>query len=321
MSQLSLDLYKDLYLIRRSEEYIIKHYEEDDMKTPMHMSMGQEAVSVAICCALNPDDQIFGSYRSHAAFLAKTQDTDRFFAEMYGKTTGTARGKSGSMHLAAPELGHMVSSAVVASCLPLALGAGFASKRQNTGKVAVVFFGDGAQDEGVFWESINVASLMKLPVVFVCEDNDLAQHATKGMRQSYKSIIDIVSQMDFGVYDCNTTDIESMYQMADEAVRSARETFKPSFFRVECFRYLEHVGIYQDFDAGYRTRESFEDWQKSDSVVLQRKKLVSDGYSEADIQGHEKNIDQRIEASISLAMSADFPENEELYTGVFFEEN
>jgi pyruvate dehydrogenase E1 component alpha subunit len=201
------------------------------------------------------------------------------------------------------------------------LGAGFASKQQKAGRVAVVFFGDGAIDEGVFWESINVASLMKLPVVFVLEDNDLAQHSTKSMRQSYKSIMNIVSQMDFGVYDCDTTDIEPMYQMADEAVRSARETFKPSFFRVECFRYLEHVGIYQDFDSGYRSRESFEDWKKGDSVVLQRKRLISNGYSEADIQGHEKIIDQRIEASISLAMSADFPENEELYTGVFFEEN
>ena len=240
---------------------------------------------------------------------------------MYGKTTGTARGKSGSMHLAAPELGHMVSSAVVASCLPLALGAGFASKRQNAGKVAVVFFGDGAQDEGVFWESINVASVMKLPVVFVCEDNDLAQHSTKSMRQGYRSIIDIVSQFDWGVYDCETTDVESMYQMADEAVRSARENFKPSFFRVQCYRYLEHVGIYPDFDAGYRTRESFEEWRKSDSVTLQRQRLIDNGYSEADVQQHEKTIDQRIEASIDLAMRADFPENGELYTGVFFEDN
>jgi TPP-dependent pyruvate/acetoin dehydrogenase alpha subunit len=321
MSQLSLDLYKDLYLIRSAEEYIIKVYEDDDMKTPMHMSMGQEAASVAICRALRPDDQIFGSYRSHAAFLAKTNDTDSFFAEMYGKTTGTARGKSGSMHLAAPEQGHMVSSAVVASCLPLALGAGFASKQQNAGRVAVVFFGDGAVDEGVFWESINVAALMKLPVVFVCEDNDLAQHSTKSMRQGYKSIIDIVNQFDFSVFDCDTTDVEPMYEMATEAVRSARENFRPSFFKVQCYRYLEHVGIYQDFDAGYRTRESFEDWNKNDSVSLQRQRLIANGYSESDIQQQELAIDQRIEASMSLAMESDFPGTEELHTGVFFEEN
>jgi pyruvate dehydrogenase E1 component alpha subunit len=187
--------------------------------------------------------------------------------------------------------------------------------------VAVVFFGDGAVDEGVFWESINVASLMKLPVVFVCEDNDLAQHSTKSMRQGYKSIIDIVSHFECSVYDCDTTDVEPMYQMADEAVRSARESFRPSFLRVQCYRYLEHVGIYQDFDAGYRTRESFEEWNKHDSLALQRQRLIDDGYPESDIQQHELAIDKRIEASMDLAMKSDFPDVEELHTGVFFEEN
>src|SRR4051812_31092675 len=108
-----------LYLIRRSEEYIIKHYPENDMKTPMHMSMGQEAIPTAICHALGEGGQVYATYRSHATFLAKTADTDQFFAELYGKVTGCSRGKAGSMHLVSPEKGHLSSSAVVASCIPV----------------------------------------------------------------------------------------------------------------------------------------------------------------------------------------------------------
>ena len=170
----AIQLFKSLFLARRSEEYIVKHYPENLMRTPMHMSMGQEFVPVGVCAALEGKADVFASYRSHAAFLAQTHDTDRFFSELYGRTSGTGEGKGGSMHLAAPDQGHMLSSGVVATQIPVAVGAAFANLQLGTGRTAVAFFGDGAADAGVFWESINSAVLFRLPVMFVCEDNGYA---------------------------------------------------------------------------------------------------------------------------------------------------
>jgi len=316
VSKLSFGLYKKLYTIRRAEELIVEHYPEDEMKTPMHMSMGQEAIPVGVCQALTPEDQIFASYRSHAAFLAKTEDTDGFFGELYGKQTGTARGKAGSMHLAAPDQGHLCSSAIVASCIPLAVGAAFANKQRRNGKVCCVFFGDGALDEGVLWESLNVACVMKLPVLFVCEDNHFAVHTPTRMRQGYKSITDIIGRFDCNVFQEDTTDVEAIYRLALSALESIG---KPAFLHLKCYRYLEHVGILEDFNAGYRSKLEFDAWYKRDCLAVQRKRLLADGYSEEDIISAEKLIDEQIANSIRQARAASFPKPEELYRGVFHE--
>ena len=321
MNELSFDLYKKLYMARRAEEFIIKHYPEDEMKTPMHMSMGQEAISVGVCHALGLEDQVLTSYRSHAAFLARTEDLDRFFAELYGRESGTAQGKAGSMHLAAPDKGHLCSSGIVASCIPVAVGVAFANKRKRNGQISCAFFGDGALDEGAFWESLNVASLMKLPVLFVCEDNGFAVHTPTHMRQGYKSITDIVSRFECNVFQEDTTDVEIIYRLALDAIKSIRTTNKPAFVYLKCYRYLEHVGIYEDFDAGYRSKTEFNEWYKQDCLALQRKRLVAVGYAEPDILCAERLIDERIKSAIKRAREAPFPKPEELHRGVFHEEN
>lgn len=321
MNELSFDLYKKLYMARQAEESIIKHYSGDEMKTPMHMSMGQEAISVGVCHALGPEGQIFASYRSHAAFLAKTEDTDRFFAELYGRESGTAQGKAGSMHLAAPDKGHMVSSAIVASCNPVAVGAAFANKQKGNGRIACVFFGDGALDEGVLWESLNVACIMKLPVLFVCEDNSLSVHTPTHMRQGYKSITDIVSQFECHVFQEDTTDVEIIYRLTLDAIESIKATGKPTFLHLKCYRYLEHVGIYEDFDAGYRSKGEFIEWYRRDPLVLQRKRLIGNGYAEVDVRHAEMLINEQIKRSIKRAREASPPKPEELYRGVFHETN
>lgn len=321
MNELSFDLYKKLYMARQAEESIIKHYPGDEMKTPMHMSMGQEAISVGVCHALGPEGQIFVSYRSHAAFLAKTEDTDRFFAELYGRESGTAQGKAGSMHLAAPDKGHMVSSAIVASCNPVAVGAAFANKQKGNGRIACVFFGDGALDEGVLWESLNVACIMKLPVLFVCEDNSLSVHTPTHMRQGYKSITAIVSQFECHVFQEDTTDVEIIYRLTLDAVESIKATGKPAFLHLKCYRYLEHVGIHEDFDAGYRSKAEFIEWYRRDPLVLQRKRLIGNGYAEGDVRHAEMLINEQIKRSIKRAREASPLKPEELYRGVFHETN
>jgi pyruvate dehydrogenase E1 component alpha subunit len=174
MLELNKTLYKKIYLLRRAEEGIRAHYHENDMKTPMHMSLGEEAVAVGVCHAIGDEGQAFSSYRSHAIFLAKTSDTDAFFAELYAKETSALKGRCGSMHLASPKHGFLGASAIVASQIPVAVGVAFGNKILKNGKIVATFFGDGAVEEGVFWESLNASCLKKLPVFFVYEDNEFA---------------------------------------------------------------------------------------------------------------------------------------------------
>lgn len=318
-NRLSLELYRKLYTARRAEEFIIKYYPEDDMKTPMHMSMGEEAIAVGVCHALGLENQIWTSYRTHAAFLAKTEDTDKFFAELYGKVTGTAAGKAGSMHLADPSKGHMAASAVVASVLPSAVGMAFANRSIGNGHISCVFFGDGALDEGVFWESLNLACVMRLPVLFVCEDNRLAVHTSTHIRQGYDSITDVVSRFSCTVIEEDTTDVERIHDLTKQAMDTIRTNDGPVFLRLQCYRYLEHVGIAEDFDAGYRSESEYEAWRERDCVALQRERLIEQGLSPADVQQAESLIDDQILASIKQAQEAPFPQPQELYRGVFHE--
>jgi len=320
MKTLGLELYSKLYTARRSEQRIMEDYSQDEMKTPMHMSMGQEAIPAAVCQALNPDDQIYVTYRSHAAFLSKTNDIERFFAELFGKETGTAQGKAGSMHIADHTKGHMCSSAIVASCVPVAVGASFVHKQRKSGRIACVFFGDGAVDEGVVWESLNVACAMQLPTLFVCEDNNLAVHTASHVRQGYKSLGDVLRGFDCSVFESDSTDVEVLYQTATEAIAAIRTTGRPSFLHLKCYRYLEHVGINEDFDAGYRSREEFEEWHKRDSLDTQRKRLVDAGLKDA-VELLEAEINERIDRSIQKARGAAFPKIEALYQGVFYEKD
>ncbi|MBN2316084.1 MAG: thiamine pyrophosphate-dependent dehydrogenase E1 component subunit alpha [Sedimentisphaerales bacterium] len=313
---LNLDLYQKLYLIRKSEEKIVEHYFDDEMKTPMHMSMGSEAVSVGVCHALGPESQVFGTYRSHALYLAKTGDTDDFFAEMYGKETAFLKGVGGSMHLCAPKDGFMGTSAIVASAIPVAVGAAFADKRLNNKKTVAVFFGDGAIDEGVFWESLNAACLMYIPMLFVCEDNGLAVHTPAHQRHGYDSIAEVVSTFHCHVFQDKTTDPGRIYELSCKAMEKSRATQQPSFLHLKYYRYLEHVGVNEDFDAGYRSKDEFEEWLKVDPVRLQRTKLQELGWDEREIRTLEKGVEEQIDSSLTRAQKAPLAENSAVYTGV-----
>lgn len=315
----SLELYLNMYRIREAESLIIKHYPDDEMMTPMHMSTGQEAIAVAICNAIGSEGQIFGSYRSHAIFLAKTKDVDRFFGEMYGKVNGTIDGKGGSMHLASPEDGLMCSSAIVASSIPLAVGAAHANKQQLNEKIACAYFGDGAVDEGVFWESLNAACVMQLPVMFVCEDNGYAVHSRPEDRQGFNSLADVVSNFDCNVYTDDSYDVEAIYSVASEAADSIKSTGKPGFLHIKTYRYLGHIGIDDDFDVGYRTKEEFKTWFDRDSIKIQRDRLLSNGVTEEILASEEQEVVESLTAAIQNAKDASFPSPDMLYTGVFNE--
>ena len=277
MKNRNIELYRIMYLIRMVEEKIRVHYPDDEMKTPVHLCIGQEAIVAGVTHALKPEDQAFGTYRNHGIYLAKTEKTDQFFGELFGRATGEFRGKAGSMHLSAPASGFMGSSAVVGTTIPVALGCAFVNQQKNNGKLTAVFFGDGATDEGVFWESLNFASLKKLPLMFICEDNDLAIHSKASERQGYNSITDIVSKFDCHVLKSESTDPEVIADLAGQAAEHIHQKKGPVFCHFKYYRYLEHVGINEDFHFGYRSRDEFEKWNSVDPVKIQRTKLLKDG--------------------------------------------
>lgn len=314
--RLHLELYRTMYLIRAAELLIQKHYGQDEMKTPMHMSMGQEAIVAGVCGALKPHDQVLGTYRSHGLYLAKTGETDRFFGEMYGKVSGPSGGKAGSMHLFAPESGLICTSAIVASHIPVAIGAAFANKATGRDRVVAVFFGDGAVDEGAFWESFNMACLKKLPVLFVCEDNGYAVHTPADERHGYQDIGAIAAQFDCHVLASASTDVHVIYELTYEALKATAEDERPSFLHLKYYRYLEHVGVNQDFGAGYRTREEFEAWQAVDPLRVQRARLAA-MIGEDEIRGLEAQVDEQVQRSREKAQAAPFPERSSLCEGVF----
>ena len=316
MSDLGMALYRDMFLCREAEEAICREYMSDVMKTPMHMSMGGEAIAAGICRALGVQDQLVGTYRSHAIYLCRTGETDLFFAEMYGKATGMAHGKGGSMHLSAPEAGLISTSAIVASGIPVAVGAAFANRRQGNGKVVAVFFGDGAVDEGVFWESLNAACLWKLPVLFICEDNGLAVHTPKEVRHGYSDLSEIVAQYRCSVFRDDTTDVERIHDLAGQAIRAIVTDGRPAFLHLRYYRYLEHVGVCEDFKAGYRNRAVFDRWQAHDPVHLQRDRLLARGLN-TELDLLEQQVREQVKTSIQRAEAAPYPEPSDLYQDLF----
>lgn len=315
MKDLNIELYRKLYLIRKAEDAVRRDYANDKMKTPMHMSTGGEAICAGVCHALADTDQIMGTYRSHGIYLAKTGETDRFFAEMFGRATGMAKGKAGSMHLTAPDSGLICTSAIVGTTIPVAVGAAYANRQQSNGRIVAVFFGDGAIDEGVFWESVNSACVMKLPVLFVCEDNDIAVHIPGKDRHGYQSISAVMERFDCSVFSSDSTDTEVIHNLTKDALEAIRESGRPSFMHLKYFRYLEHVGINEDFNQGYRDRSEYDKWRARDPLDTQRSKLLK-WCKEEEVQAIEIEITARIEQSVKNADLAPFASPNALYEDI-----
>jgi len=308
-------LYYSLYRIRRVEEEIADIYPTDKIKSPVHLSIGQEAVSVAVCDALNRDDIVFGSYRGHALYLAKGGDLKGMIAELYGKIDGCAKGKGGSMHLVDIDNGIMGTSAIVATTIPDAVGYAYALKYQRKDSIVVSFFGDGAVEEGVFYESINFAALKHLPIIFICENNSYAIHTHQLKRQSVANICERVVSFGIKAERINDNDVLSLRERISSNIESLRngET-GPLFFECMTYRWREHVGPNEDFNLGYRTREEAESWIQNDQVERIGKMLETEQQTKI-----EKEVEEEIREAFAFAEKSPFPEASELYTDVFKE--
>jgi TPP-dependent pyruvate/acetoin dehydrogenase alpha subunit len=309
MNELHHALYRSMYRIRRVEEEVIRAYPTDKIKSPVHLSIGQEPVSVGVCEALRPDDVVFGTYRSHALYLAKGGDLRRMVAELYGKVTGCARGKGGSMHLVDVVAGVMGGSAVVGTTIPQAVGYALALKLQGKNAMVASFFGDGAMEEGAFHESMNFAALRKVPILFICENNLYAIHSRLLDRQPLDNICERARAYGMPAERIEGNDVERIYAR----VRQWRqEGTGPRFLECMTYRWKEHVGPNEDFHAGYRSYAEARPWIEQDPI--KRIGAMLDTFL-------REKIDAEVEAesaeAIAFAEQSPFPTPGELYTDLF----
>lgn len=299
-------LLRDSLRIRMVEEKIIELYPTDQIQSPVHLSIGQEAVAVGVCSNLNASDWVFINYRGHAFYLAKGGPLPEFFAELMGKIGGISKGKAGSMHLASPENGVIGASAVVASTISHAVGSALAAKIQGQkNRVFISNFGDGAMEQGVFFESLNFAALHQVPVLFLCEDNGLAVHTPLSDRQSF-NLEKLVGT--FGIQYFNIADGYDPQKVSDlskEPIDIVREKQIPVFLRVQTARYKEHVGPGEDFGAGYRSEEDINKWKALDPLI-----------NNPNLEKFKEEISAEINEALDFAYKSAVPTREELLTDV-----
>jgi TPP-dependent pyruvate/acetoin dehydrogenase alpha subunit len=305
-------IYRSLRLIRRVEEEIARIYPTDKIKSPVHLSIGQEAISVGVCDVLRSDDAVSPTYRGHAAFLAKGGSVRAMMAELFGKATGVSGGKGGSMHLI--DMPHNVigTSAVVGTTIPIALGFALAFKRAQTDRVVATFFGDGATEEGVFAESLNFASLHKLPVLFVCENNFYAIHTPITKRWATQRLCERVDTYGIPAYQIDNGDVIALRALAADVIAHVRHGAGPIFLECRTYRWREHVGPNEDFEAGYRPRTELMPWIENDQVERIGNMLAKECRKEIDA-----GVEQEIADAVEFAESSPFPEIEALYTDVY----
>jgi Pyruvate/2-oxoglutarate dehydrogenase complex, dehydrogenase (E1) component, eukaryotic type, alpha subunit len=238
-----VSLYKKILRIRKIELKISQEYSKGNMRCPVHLSIGQEAPAVGICSNLNFDDQLLSSHRSHAHYLAKGGNLKKMISEIYGKITGTAKGKGGSMHLSDLKAGIVASVPIVGSTLPIATGIAWSNKLRKKKNIVVIFFGDGATEEGVFQESLDFASLHNLKILFVCENNFYSVYSSLKYRQNKKrNLISFAKALGLDTYKIEGNDVNKISLSSKKIIKNIKKKNKPAFIMLDTYRWLEHCG-------------------------------------------------------------------------------
>ncbi len=305
-------IYRDLRRIRRVEEKIIEVYSSDKVKSPVHLSIGQESVAVGVCAALEPQDIAFGTYRGHALYLAKGGDMRRMIAELYGKVDGCARGKAGSMHLVDMSVNMMGTSAIVATSLPLAVGYAFALKARKEKAIVVCFFGEGAMDEGVAYESLNFAALRKLPVLFVCENNQYAIYSHVRDRMPHGDPCARARSFNIPTERIERGDTLAIRDASAKAAAAIRAGEGPQFIECMTYRWRDHVGPDEDRKWKYRPDEELDAWIRNDEVAR-----VGAMLDDATRQRIDAEVEAEVTDAFAFADASAFPGGEELDQYVF----
>ena len=300
----SIELYACMQRIRLVEEAISTRYVEQEMRCPVHLSIGQEAAAAGVCLALETRDKVFSTHRSHAHYLSKGGDLRKMLAEIYGKATGCIGGRGGSMHIMDLDVNMVASIPIVGSCIPLAVGSALADSLDGRDDVSIAYLGDASVEEGVFHESANFAKLRDLPVLFVCENNLYSVYTQLHERQPDRPITSLAEAHGIPTYHCDGNDVEEVYRSTLNALKNARSNKGPSFLLLDTYRWLEHCGPNFDNDIGYRTEVEFRIWKNRDPVILYKKNLLKKG-----ILTEEGNVELKCEIQKEITAAFDFAKN------------
>jgi TPP-dependent pyruvate/acetoin dehydrogenase alpha subunit len=307
-----INLLTEILYIRLVEETMAAKYSEQEMRCPVHLSVGQEAAAVGVCQALKQTDRVFSTHRCHAHYLAKGGDLKAMISEIYGKATGCIGGRGGSMHLTDPAKGMIASVPIVASSIPLAVGSALADKIDTADRVSVTFFGDASVEEGVFHESANFASLNKLPVLFVCENNLYSVYTPLRRRQPSRPLTDLALAHGMASFHADGNDVEAVLKITLEASQYARTGKGPVFLVLDTYRWLEHCGPAYDNHIGYRTEAEFLEWKARDPLERLKLKLMTSGeLNEQSFNEIKNKLQKTINQAFDFAKSAPLPDPSE----------
>ena len=312
-------LLREMIRIRTVEETLADLYPEGEMRTPTHFSIGQEAVAVGVCAALRRDDVVYSGHRCHAHYLAKGGSLAGMVAELYGRDTGCARGRGGSVHLNDAEAGFIAASAILGQTMATAVGSALAFRMDGVDRVAVTFFGDGTVEEGIFHESLNFAVVKKLPVLFVCENNGYSTHTPLPVRQP-ASVPIHVRAGSYGMPSSRVdgNDVFAVFAAAHQAVEACRRGGGPSFLECVTYRWREHVGPLWDYDQGYRTKAEVDEWVGRCPIARATRRVCDDGLSTADeIDGMTRESRDEVNRAVASAKAAPFPDVQNLTAGTY----
>ncbi len=313
-----LALYRELLNIRRTEEQLAKSYAGGLVHGACHTYVGEEAIAVGVCAHLRPDDAVFSTHRGHGHALAKGVPPHEVIAELYGRQTGCSRGRGGSMHLFSPEMGMMGTSGIVGPCILQATGAGYSFKLLKTDRVGVAFFGDGAANNGAFHEGLNLASIYKLPVIYVCENNLYATEVPFAHSAGHTDVGDRGYAYGIPSVIIDGNDVLAVYEAAGEAVRRARAGDGPTLIEGKTYRTRAHAEGMRE--SGYRSQEEIDAWKARDPIKLFHEYVISERIASGEeLEIIESEVQARVEAAAEFAKNSPWPDPATAMTHVYSE--
>ncbi len=319
-SKKAAEFLSKMLLIRQTELKIEELYHFEEMKTPVHLNLGQEAVSAGVCMHLNREDAIFSNHRSHGHYLAKGGSLKELIAELYCRETGCSKGRGGSMHLIAKDVGHWGSSSIVAGATPHAVGAALAFQMQKKAATAVSFLGDGACEQGVFFESMNWAALKKVPVLFVIENNFYSVHSHISVREANEFLYQRARAFDIPSQRVDGMNPLDVYASADAALKYVRSGRGPFVLEYVLQRWRMHVGPGDPNAALYRASEELDEGYRRDPIKEFIEHVLQTGIlKDEDIAQIRSRIDSEVEEAFTFAQNSPLPDGKDLAKFLFVE--
>ncbi len=316
----SVERLERMVLIRQTELLLSEMATTGLFATPIHLGIGQEAIAVGISANLKKTDAIYGNHRSHAHFLAAGGKVESLFSEILGRSTGCSGGHGGSMHIADPEVGFMGSMPIVAGTIPIAVGAGYGKKLNSVDQISVIYFGDGATEEGVFHESLNLASQLGIPTLFVCENNAFSSHLHISERQTNSNLIRFAIANGISNFQVDGNNLQQVEKESAALIQDIRTKRTPGFIEAFTYRLYGHVGYQKDEEVGLNRREDLKIWESRDPIDREFQRLIkSEDITDDEYKLMITRIQASVRASWDKACAQSSPDKSELLRNVFFE--